>query len=145
MSTNNRLIALQAELDMLIQADKDAQATTAKARFTAWTAFQATRPYEYKVTPSTYREFCSKDAPVPSLRIVRRYRPDALAAFKAEWTLLDFEAEANRWVGVEYYRTDENILTHGGGGTLLLKDPKLCNDEEWAELTAGRIPDKFLR
>lgn len=44
-----------------------------------------------------------------------------------------------------YFRTDENILTHDGGGTLVLNDPKLCNDEEWARLASGDVPAKFVR
>lgn len=54
---------------------------------------------------------------------------------------------ANRelhWNGMMYYRTPENILTHSGGGSHVLdSEPKLCSDEQWAELCAGRVPDKF--
>jgi hypothetical protein len=44
-----------------------------------------------------------------------------------------------------YYRTEENILARGGGGWLVLRDPKLCSDEEWAAIAAGNIPKKFIR
>lgn len=44
---------------------------------------------------------------------------------------------------VLYYRDEDNILTHKGGGYILLKDPKLCSDEEWEAIKKGDIPEKF--
>jgi hypothetical protein len=44
-----------------------------------------------------------------------------------------------------YIRTSENILTHVSGGTLVLKDPMLCNDAEWDLICSGNIPAKYKR
>ena len=46
---------------------------------------------------------------------------------------------------VRYFRTEEKILTHDGGGHLLLKDVQTCSDEEWEAVKSGQIPEKFLR
>ena len=43
-----------------------------------------------------------------------------------------------------YFRTEENILTYDGGGYCVLKEPKLCSDEQWESIKNGIIPDKFL-
>lgn len=46
---------------------------------------------------------------------------------------------------VGYYRTEDGILTHEGGGWCLLKEPALCSDIEWEALKAGTVPDKFKK
>lgn len=52
-------------------------------------------------------------------------------------------AETRRSVG--YYRTEDGILTHEGGGWCLLKEPALCSDIEWEAMKSGMIPDKFKK
>jgi hypothetical protein len=43
----------------------------------------------------------------------------------------------------KYFRTEENVLTHEGGGYLLLKDCCLCTDEEWEGIKKGNF-EKFM-
>lgn len=44
---------------------------------------------------------------------------------------------------VNYYRIS-NILFHDGGGHMILKDKQVCTDEEWQELKAGKLLEKFF-
>jgi hypothetical protein len=50
-------------------------------------------------------------------------------------------ADARRSVG--YYRNEYDILSHTGGGWILLRDGIPCNNDEWANIKQGIIPDKF--
>jgi len=54
-------------------------------------------------------------------------------------------ADIELWRGMCYYRTDEGILTHISGGHMVLRDPMLCNADEWAAICRGDIPAKYKR
>jgi hypothetical protein len=45
---------------------------------------------------------------------------------------------------VTYWRTDEGILTHCGGGHLVLREPVLMSDDEWEDLKKGNV-NKYMR
>lgn len=51
-------------------------------------------------------------------------------------TFNGFEAE-EEVRSVAYSRNDEGIVTHSGGGYLLLDDPFLCDEDEWIKLKSG--------
>lgn len=53
-------------------------------------------------------------------------------------------APKKKMSSVKYWRTDEGILTHSGGGQVLLKAPVLMTDEAWEELKAGQV-EKFMK
>jgi len=71
------------------------------------------------------------------LRVEKRIKPRVIKKYPSYH-------EYKEWRGMLYYRTDENILTHTGGGVCILKDPKLCSDEEWEQIKSGSIPEKFI-
>lgn len=47
-------------------------------------------------------------------------------------------------MSVKYYRK-HGLLLCDGGGSGFLEDEQPCSDEEWADMKAGGIPEKFLR
>lgn len=102
--------------------------------------------YEWMCQPTVYKQFPER-IQIDGVIVKHRIKPDILKKWK-EGGFATFHTdlmEEDRWFGIVYYRTDENILTHDGGGTLVLKDPKLCSDEEWNMICSGNIPDKFKR
>lgn len=92
--------------------------------------------YEWRVSPDSYNR---RDN---ALQVERCIKSDVwlnlVSMFPNEISEHD-----NRWDGMCYCRTDENILTNTGGGRHILNTPKLCNDEEWAQIAAGNVPAKF--
>jgi hypothetical protein len=79
-------------------------------------------------------------------RVSKRIKPEALAKWKeGGHSTFASDYQDGQWHGIVYHRTEENILTHGGGGHLVLKDPMLCNDQEWEQICSGNIPTKYLR
>lgn len=42
-----------------------------------------------------------------------------------------------------YYRNEYGVLSHTGGGWILLQDGIPCSDEEWEAIKSGDIPEKF--
>ena len=103
----------------------------------AWNAITADpNNWEWSIHPKAFGAVVSK-----------RVRPDMVRAWAANGLssfASDFQ-EPDRWFGMTYYRTSENILTHQGGGHMVLNDPMLCNDDEWAAIVAGNIPAKYIR
>ncbi len=72
------------------------------------------------------------------VEVLEGWKQQGLSTFSSEWM-------EGRWLGMWYVRTEEGILTHEGGGHCILDDPRLCNDEEWAAICSGNIPEKFIR
>jgi len=72
------------------------------------------------------------------LRVEKRIKPRLIRKYP------DYQ-EYKQWRGMLYYRTDEGILARVGGGIQVLRDPKLCSDEEWEQMEKGNIPEKFMR
>lgn len=108
---------------------------------------------EWRVTATTSmrdRFGHMHDDVIAGARIERRVRPEVVAMWlteaAGEMGYVPWAATNDmNWAGMFYYRTDEGILTHEGGGTLVLNDPMLCSDDEWAKIMAGDIPQKYRR
>ena len=102
--------------------------------------------WEWRVIPTTWQGFTSEPILVGA-RVEKRIVPEVLATWLdgGPGTFSSDYETPGRWFGMFYYRTDEGILTHEGGGNLILRDPRLCSDGEWAAILEGNIPAKFLR
>lgn len=138
---NAKIKELQEEIKKLQAQEAEIAKERDDQRKEAWKAIQNQR--EWSVIPHSRMPFMyiqEGDKPLEGAIIQRRVKEELYAAFKAEWGKT---SDDNRWEGMFYYRTDEGILHHGGGGLYVLKTPKLCSDEEWAAIMAGNIPDKF--
>ena len=104
---------------------------------------QDQRNFEWLSTPKTYHSLSEQ---FEGVQVQRRLKPEILEAWKGNGPASFSSTLAEGiWVGMFYYRTDENILTRAGGGYRVLKDPKLCSDEEWERICSGDIPEKFKR
>lgn len=141
---------LEEQLAEARHAEAEGDRERRKAQDVAWKAIMADPAnWEWSVTPREYSNWLGRgdSPPVEALQIHKRVKAAVLqewikggpSTFSTDWQ------EPDRWFGMVYYRTDEGILTHGGGGHLVLKDPKLCSDAEWEEMKAGRIPAKFIK
>lgn len=126
-----------AEIARLQQLARAEDVAKRKAQSDAWAAIvEQANSWEWHSTPSKDRLAC---------RVEKRVRPSLVAGW---WTggrgtySSDYQEEG-RWFGMWYYRTEEGILTSGGGGHCVLNDPMLCNDVEWEEILAGNVPAKF--
>lgn len=118
-----------------------------KAQMTRWNEIMKDKAnFEWKVVLSTYKEFNSSER-LNGVEVYRRVRPEIITEWRkgGHSTFSSDFQEPERWFGMFYYRTDENILTQTGGGHHVLKTPKLCSDEQWESICNGIIPDKFLR
>lgn len=95
------------------------------------------------VKPNIFTRYAGR----PYVFISKRLKPHVLEAWRERpvHVSLSNDYMDGRWQGMKYVLTDEGILTHEGGGTLVLDDPKLCSDAEWQELCSGRVPAKFIR
>ncbi len=139
---------LKLELDTALRLQRDADDQRAKNRQASWKAVTDSRHnWEWSVKPSTsLRGWGIGDKnEVSGLRINCRVLPEIVGKWMQDNNCVSLPNDRDSfWQGMFYYRTDENILTHEGGGTHVLTSvPKLCTDEEWAELCEGKIPNKF--
>lgn len=137
---------LEAELQAALAAKRDAEALQRKSQSEAWRRLAADpASWEWHATPEKRQGFMD-DPATSGLRISARIRPSLLHMWK-EGGLPQFstDAQEGRWLGMFYYRTEESILTHAGGGHMVLRDPVLCSDEQWADLERGIIPLKWQR
>jgi hypothetical protein len=136
---------LRAELAKAERVEREVAEQNRRELLASWKAVTDQRDsWEWLMTPTTDTDLMTREKR-DGLRISCRVKPEVVG----EWMKAhDHKTTPNDrdswWQGMFYYRTSENILTHGGGGTHVLNsEPKLCSDEQWAELVAGRIPDKF--
>ena len=125
------LTDLQAQARDLKLAIEEAQRAERKARQAAYDAY----------VPE-YRYYAAAEKG----RIVREI------VNWAEFEALDMDGvmymgtgHKQKVISVQYFLTDEGILTHRGGGYCILNDPKLCTDEEYERICQGDIPERFFR
>lgn len=144
MSINPRIAQLEAELAQLKEQEQRAVREYRTAMAEAWNEFIKSDPWTYASETTTYSDFFSKDKFL-AVRVTRWITPALLDEFMSGWPNMVADEGSVRPHGMTYYRTDEGILMHGGGGTHILKSPKLCSDIEWSEFLSGRVPDKFKR
>lgn len=144
--------ALQAELrGVERQAEEDRRDYERKKRLAWYALLKRPGTYEWQVIPTEY-ETWNWDAElrekIPGARVLRRVREEFVAQFEAEWGEsvslgTNMPQDPTKWEGMFYYRTDEGILDHDGGGTYTLRTPKLVSEGEWASILVGDIPEKF--
>lgn len=131
-----------------VEADRENAAKRALA-VTAWNEITHNpENFDWAVKPASYKRWmwnAGKDQDTHGVSIQRRLSPAIVEAFQAVHGNYGVNDDYTVWRGMFYFRTDENILTHDGGGTCVLRDPMLCSDAEWAEIVAGRIPAKYKR
>ncbi len=137
-SISERREKLQNELKALEKEENLVREELFKAKNEAWSKISC--QYEWSVKPDTYTSF--SNGTLNGARITRRVKAELYEPFIEQWGMM---AVDNKWEGMFYYRTDENILTAEGGGSWILKEPKLCSDEEWSSILEGNIPEKFLK
>ena len=142
---SNRVEELRAaliEAEAVVKQEDEARRKLQQARWAEIIRFPGS--WEWSVAPTTYRDFGGEI--FIGARIMRRIKPEILGEWKQGGTATFHSDDMDgQWLGMFYHRTDENILTHIGGGHLILRDPKLCSDSEWSQILAGMIPMKFLR
>lgn len=137
---------LQQQLDEAKRAERAEDDKRRKAQDKRWHEIMSDKDnFEWKVEPSVQCRLTQPEK-ISGLRVSKRVKPEILA----EWVKggspsfsTGFQ-EPGRWYGMFYFRTEENILTSDGGGHCVLKEPKLCSDEQWESIKNGIIPDKFL-
>ena len=128
---------LEAQLKELDRAEREAREQKHKRAVIAYSAL----PLEWKCTPVEWVDWATKKK-YPGVRVQCRKELVAYAGYIAEF---GDHSDRNEWKGMTYYRTEENILTSNSGGSCVLNEPKLCNDEEWAAILAGNIPEKYRK
>jgi hypothetical protein len=96
----------------------------------------------WHITPGKRHDFLDNDKELNGATIGKRLKQEILDKYQKTSVLVPDDAN---FIGMFYYRTDENILDSEGGGHMVLKTPKLCSDEEWKQIMAGNIPTKFIR
>lgn len=133
-------------LAALALAEKEEEAAEkAAAQTEEWRRLAANpAAWEWKSCPRKYDRW--GQGIIDGVRVAVRMKPTPHKAW-AENGPATFSTsfQDGSWQGMFYHRTDEGILAREGCGTLVLKEPKLCSDEEWAAILAGDIPDKFKR
>lgn len=143
MNMSNRIAELKAELAKEEQKLREEEKKKQEEQAKRWKEI-LTNPdsFEWKVELGKFGEGGKESA-----WVTRRVKPEILSAWKEGGfsSYSDNYQCANYWVGMHYYRTDENILTYEGGGTRVLNTPKLCSDEEWEKILANDIPMKFRK
>lgn len=137
---------LQQQLDEAKKLQQQLDDKRRKAQDLRWHEIVSNKDnFEWKVEPSVQCRHSTQEK-VSGLRVFKRVKPEILD----EWVKGGFPSfesgfqEPGRWYGMFYFRTEENILTYDGGGYCVLKEPKLCSDEQWESIKNGVIPDKFL-
>ncbi len=140
---------LEAELQATIAAiaaKGDAERSQREAQTAAWRALSSDpTSWEWHARPEERQGFIG-DPQTSGLRISARIKPALLEKWrKGGLPLTSTDAQEGRWLGMFYWRTDEGILTHKSGGHMILRDPVLCSDEQWAALEQGDVPRKWQR
>lgn len=139
----------QAEIDYLRALQEKEQSALRLRKYAEWR--------ELKAEPENWIWYASESqimmpdrftryAGRPCVYLTKRLRPEVLRAWKIGGTgtlseaFMDGEA-----LGMCYILTDEGILTHEGGGQVILDTPRLCSPQEWEAICAGSPPAKFIR
>jgi hypothetical protein len=142
----DRIQELEMEIIKLKREEQELDREERRKQSEAWTKIiNDSDSWEWQTKEITYNPMGKVD--LKGLRIEHRVKPSLITEWKKNGfaTFSSNYQTEERWFGMFYYRTDENILTHEGGGNCVLDDPKLCSDEEWKEMKDGRIPSKFIR
>ncbi len=136
---------LEAELKAAKEAETKMDRASRKAQSDRWNELIAVpENWEWQVVATTYRTF--RGETMHGARVLRRMNPEVLREWQnGGFPTFSCEDQKGSWEGMFYYRTDEGILTHDGGGLCVLRDPKLCSDAEWEAILAGDIAEKFKR
>jgi hypothetical protein len=143
--SNKTVAELEAALETARAAERELTAERDRNRADAWEAvMRDPNSWEWRVLPTEYKRFMFKaDSPaVKGAKIDKRLHPELVASFIKQWDHVQ-DDKMIEWHGCFYFRTPENILTHCGGGWMVLNDPMLCNDEEWVQIINGWIPPKY--
>lgn len=137
----SRIQELEAELEKLRNDERAKNEAESKRRTAAFNAL----PYEYNVKPHCFvlgttfsdisRFFPSypRGDTVEGVRVMRRKQISE-----------EFKGQDNPWCGMTYFRTEEGVLCHEGGGIYVLRDALLTTDAEWEAIKRGQIPEKFV-
>jgi len=143
----------QAEIDRLRDLQDKEQAELRKRKWAEWRDL-ASEPENW-VWESAGPEIVAADpftryAGRPCVHLTKRLRPDALADWKQGGTggLSDPGQHVfmdGAPLGCRFILTDEGILTHEGGGYIILNTPRLCSPQEWEAICSGRPPAKFRK
>lgn len=143
----NTVEELKAQLAIAEKEARKADELARKAQQEKWQELcKVSDNWEWLVVENEYTKFITQEK-IKGASVNKRMKPEILKAWKAGGysTFSSDMQEEDRWFGMFYYRTDENILTHDGGGHSVLATPKLCNDAEWEQILSGDIPEKFKR
>ena len=139
----------QAEIDRLRDLQDKARGELRKRKLAEWR--DLTSEPENWVWESAGSEIVKADpftryAGRPCVYLTKRLRPDMLADWKQGGTGgLSEPFMDGAPLGCRFILTDEGILTHEGGGYIILNTPRLCNVQEWEAICGGRPPAKFIR
>ncbi len=149
---------LTALLEEAKKSERIADEARRRERSATRRAFFATHPYVYTVSeipdydnPMSDRGFGNSECVeiVDVRRISRKIDVDKYAAFFCDRSADDqsiFSSEdLDKIDGINYYLTADGIIHHTGGGTIILKTPQLCSNEDWRLIKLGTVPRKFLR
>ena len=141
---------LQQQIAELEKQQNDLDRKSREAQSEAWKVIHGNKDnYEWRVEVKEDLDWCNGEIKkiTHGVKVEQRIKPEVLAEWKKGGfsTFSSDLQKEDRWFGMFYYRTDENILYHKGGGYSILNDVKLCNDEEWALIVANKIPSKFIR
>jgi hypothetical protein len=129
---------LREELRRLEALEEESRQLKSIERNKRWNeAVRDSSNYTYRVAKHTRRLWCEEE-PTEGCFIERKMKPSIVKKLDLKDIL-----RSEEWAGLFYYRTEENILMYSGGGTHVLKVPRLCNDEEWEKMQQGDIPEKF--
>jgi len=134
--------------DLIIKIQAEERELTEKQQKIANLKFKEVRNnpdnWEWRVIPTTESSFMN-DTKYNGIRVEKRIKQQILKDNLEEFRCVgsDF-TQLDRWFGMFYYRTEENILHSTGGGYYTLNSPMLCNDQEWQDILMLKIANKYI-
>lgn len=134
---------LRAQLQEAEQAEALAESQRRIVEQAGWDAITDNPDsYEWRAAKPRYRAYGTPEG-ADEVAVECRIKPEVYEAFIASGGMS--RAFCLNWHGMVYHRTEEDILTHGGGGSYILCDPMLCNDDEWQAIKAGNPAAKYRK
>jgi hypothetical protein len=124
----------QRSMNVRLQREREVKEKAAKE---AWNLI--CNKHEWRVKPQ--KVFNVSGSGRDGVYVQKRVKEDLFRDYAEKFG----SSESNDWEGMFYVRTDENILIADSGGTLVLKTPLICSDEDWATICSGNIPDRYIR
>lgn len=148
MNANDRIKQLQDEIKGLEEQARKEREDKRKQDEKDWRELIKNKAvWEYSVKAEVRRPFMCEDEPIKNgVRVHRRVLPSIIETFAQ--THPEYRPDERfyvNWNGMFYYRTDENILYHEGGGTYVLNDVTICSDAEWEQILDGMIPERLIK